>query len=38
MEKERMRDLIDAYEKSNGLNSFVHDTVQPESYTWELID
>ena len=38
MEKERMRDLIVAYEQAGGLNSFVHEKVEPESYTWELID
>lgn len=38
MQKEALTDLITAYEKAGGLNSYVHEIVQPESYTWELID
>ena len=38
MQKEALDDLITAYENAGGLNSYVHDIVQPESYTWKLID
>lgn len=37
MEEESLRDLIKEYEANGGLNSFVHDRVEPESYTWRLI-
>lgn len=38
MEKDTMEDMIDSYESCNGKNSFVHDTVQKEMYTWEIVD
>ena len=34
---ETLKDLIQAYEKHGGTNSFVHTLVIPEMYTWELI-
>lgn len=37
MEEEALRDLIKQYESNGGLNSFVHDKVEPESYTWKLV-
>ncbi len=38
MEKEAFGDLIDEYEDAGGKNSFVHSVVQPESYTWKVIE
>ena len=38
MEKEAFSDLIDEYEDAGGKNSFVHSVVQPESYTWKVIE
>lgn len=38
MEKEAFNDLIDEYEDAGGSNSFVHTVVQPESYTWEVVE
>lgn len=37
MQEDTLRDLIKEYEANGGDNSFVHDKVIPESYTWELI-
>lgn len=37
MQEDTIRDLIKEYEANGGDNSFVHDKVIPESYTWELI-
>lgn len=38
IEKETLEDLISEYESAGGVNSFVHDKVIPEMYTWELVD
>ena len=38
MEKEAFDGLIEEYEEAGGNNSFVHDIVMPESYTWELVE
>lgn len=38
MELEALEDLIEEYESADGINSFVHSRVQPEMYTWTLID
>lgn len=38
MEREAFNDLIDEYEDAGGSNSFVHSVVQPESYTWKVIE
>lgn len=38
MEKEAFDGLVEEYESAGGTNSFVHDTVLPESYTWEVIE
>lgn len=38
MEREAFNDLIDEYEDAGGSNSFVHTVVQPESYTWEVVE
>lgn len=38
MEREAFNDLIVEYEDAGGSNSFVHTIVQPESYTWRVID
>lgn len=38
MEREALEGLIQSYEKSGGSNSFVHSVVEPEMYTWELVD
>lgn len=38
MEREAFNDLIDEYEDAGGSNSFVHTIVQPESYTWKVIE
>lgn len=38
MEKEAFGDLISEYEDAGGKNSFVHTIVQPESYTWKVIE
>lgn len=37
MEFEALEDLIEAYELADGKNSFVHDTVQKEMYTWARV-
>ncbi len=37
MQFESLKDLIEQYEKHGGDNSFVHTTVQPEMYKWEII-
>lgn len=38
MEKESLEGLIESYESAGGENSFVHSIVQPEMYTWTIID
>lgn len=38
MEREAFNDLIDEYEDAGGSNSFVHTVVQPESYTWKVVE
>lgn len=38
MEKESLEGLIEEYECAAGTNSFVHDIVQPEMYTWKLVE
>lgn len=38
MDKEAFEGLIKSYEDSGGDNSFVHETCQPESYTWKILD
>lgn len=38
MEREALEGLIRSYEKSGGSNSFVHTIVEPEMYTWEILD
>lgn len=38
MEKEALEDLIRSYELAGGSNSFVHTTVEPELYQWQIID
>ena len=38
MELESLEDLIEEYEAADGVNSFVHQIVQKEMYTWEKID
>ena len=38
MEREALEDLIKSYELAGGTNSFVHTLVEPELYTWELVD
>ena len=38
IEKEALEDLIEEYEAAGGVNSFVHDKVVPEMYTWTLLD
>ena len=37
MQEDTLRDLIKEYEANGGYNSFVHEKVIPESYTWNLI-
>lgn len=37
MQLESLEDLIEQYEKQGGNNSFVHITVQPEMYKWEVV-
>lgn len=37
MALETLRDLIEEYEEHGGDNSFVHSTVEPEMYEWEVI-
>lgn len=36
-QEDSLRDLIKEYEANGGNNSFVHENVIPESYTWKLI-
>lgn len=38
IEKEALNDLIEEYESAGGKNSFVHTIVQPESYTWNVVE
>lgn len=38
MEKESLEGLIEEYECAAGTNSFVHDVVQQEMYTWKLVE
>lgn len=37
MQFESLKDLIEQYEKHGGINSFVHSTVEPEMYRWEIV-
>lgn len=37
MQFESLKDLIEQYEKHDGDNSFVHTTVQPEMYKWQVV-
>ena len=37
MQFESLKDLIEQYEKHGGDNSFVHTTVQPEMYKWQVV-
>lgn len=37
MQLESLKDLIDQYEKHGGNNSFVHSTVLPEMYKWQIV-
>lgn len=37
MQLEALKELIEEYEEHGGLNSFVHSTVEPEMYEWEVI-
>ena len=37
-DKESLEGLIKAYEKNDGQNSFVHSDVEPEMYTWEIVN
>lgn len=37
MQFESLKDLIEQYEKHGGDNSFVHTTVQPEMYKWDVV-
>lgn len=38
IEKESLNGLIKQYEEHDGVNSFVHEIVVPESYTWDLLE
>lgn len=38
MQLETLKELIDQYEKHGGDNSFVHNTVQKEMYSWHVIN
>lgn len=38
MEKEAFDGLISSYEAAGGINSFVHDTCQPKSQEWNIIE
>lgn len=38
MEKESLEDLIEEYESAGGTNSFVHDVVVRDMYSWTLLD
>ena len=37
MQFEALRDLIEEYEEHGGVNSFVHNVVQPEMHVWNKI-
>lgn len=37
MQFEVLKELIEEYEEHGGINSFVHSTVEPEMYEWEVI-
>ena len=37
MQFEVLKELIEEYEEHGGVNSFVHSTVEPEMYEWEII-
>ena len=37
-EKDSLEGLIEQYEEHEGVNSFVHEIVVPESYTWDLLE
>lgn len=38
IEFEALEDLIKSYEEAKGTNSFIHELVQKEMYTWEKVD
>ena len=38
IDKETLEGLISSYESCGGTNSFVHELVQKEMYTWEVVD
>ena len=38
IQKDTMEDMIASYEACNGKNSFVHEIVQKEIYTWDIVD
>lgn len=38
MALETLRDLIEEYEEHGGDNSFVHSKVEPEMYTWRIVE
>lgn len=38
IDKDTLEGLIASYESCGGTNSFVHEVVQKEMYTWEIID
>lgn len=38
MQKDVMEDMIQSYEECGGGNSFVHEIVQKEIYSWKIID
>lgn len=38
MQLETLRELIEEYEEHGGVNSFVHSTVEPEMYGWQVIE
>ena len=37
MQFETLMDLIEEYEEHGGVNSFVHNVVQPEMHVWNKI-
>lgn len=38
IELDTLKDLIASYEEHGGHNSFIHSLVEPEMYTWTVID
>lgn len=38
MEKEAFDELIASYEAAGGKNSFIHETCQPKSHEWKVVD